>query len=287
MMSRAQLESKIRNSHHHQVTEHYYSNSWNPNSWAKFDAAVLDWESANNWDKFDAAVLDWENAKEIGLEEIETYVKQARDLYNSAVSSYNFNVAYYTNRDRATYEANTSQISSLKNASQAKLLDIQRLKTDIQNNNSLITQKQSLKLQFLNNLSEQKLSHLLIKAIENNNVEVQDLVKVKDFDPSYNMKNGTGKYLLEVEITYNKQELFDLTMSKNPQITQEAKYYLLGIANGTQFFTTKLFSLNPIILESQDNLDLEEEMALLDINNREEIIETLGNDSGDLDHEII
>jgi hypothetical protein len=230
-------------------------------------------------------VLNWEIKQ---ASELQVYVTQAGNSYDSAVSSYNSNVAWYTNRDRATYEANASQISSLKNASQAKLLDIQRSKTEIQNNNSLITQKQSLKLQFLNNLSEQQLSHLLIKAIENNNVEVQDLVKVKDFDPSYKMKNGTGKYLLEVEITHNKQELFDLTMSKNPKITQEAKDYLLGIANGTQFFTTKLLSLNPIILEAEDNLDLdlEEEMALLDINNREETIETLGNDNN-LDHEMI
>ena len=217
---------------------------------------------------------------------LQRQVDQVKNSYNSAKSNYESNLHYYSNLDKTTYDSNTLNITHLQNTLRGKTEDVQRFPTIIQNKNTQLNTKITDKNEFLNNLSEQKLSHLLIKAIENNNVEVQDLVKVKDFDPSYKMKNGTGKYLLEVEITHNKQELFDLTMSKNPKITQEAKDYLLGISNNNQFFTIKLCSLNPITLEAQDNLDLEEEMALLDINNREEIIETLGNDNN-LDHEMI
>lgn len=194
------------------------------------------------------------------INEINNYETQARNSYNSAVSSCNSNVQYYNTQDKATYDNNDLNIIALRNSLTGKTEDIMVCRNTIEAKNAIFSQKATATASFLNNLTPSKLSDILIKSIEANNVDIQNLVKTKNFDPTYKTKGACEKTLLEVEITHDKQELFDLTMSKHPQITQEIKAHLISVAINKPTYLSQVNDLVPISLMEDDNITVNTEM---------------------------
>jgi hypothetical protein len=184
--------------------EEFYENNSHLNEFVRYMEAVsVGEEYLGRWERC--------------VEEIEKYKSE----YNSAYSSYCSNRDYYTNRDKASYESKVEEADSLDNKIKTAILDIETTHTNMPKNRDLLEQVKYMNVSLLDSFSAQKLSHLLIKAIETNNEEIIKSVKDRDFDPAYKSKDG--KYLLAAEIIHGNKELFDLTLSKKTKPNSRSK----------------------------------------------------------------